>query len=168
MSAPESRAEPPRGSALLVDGSYMRDKSRGRRLIGQAGFVIGLTECHGVKVEEIVNIWNAYIDESGIHRESSNIVVAATLASGKTWQELVPEWKTVLDHYGLSHFHAVDFNCGTGECANMTREERVDCVKRLVQVAGDASLEYIAYAIKRDLYESRDTDLVSCQVSNVG
>ena len=137
----------------------MRDKSRGRRLIGQAGSVIGLTECHGVKADEIVNIWNAYIDESGTHRESSNIVVAATLASGKTWQKLVPEWKTVLDHYGLSHFHAVDFNGGTGECANMTREERVDCVRRLVQVAGDASLEYIAYAIERDLYESRGTDL---------
>ena len=88
----------------------------------------------------------AAIDESGTQGDSSNIVVATVLASVKAWGELAPKWEAILKDYGLSYSHAFDLNCGKGECAKLTEEQRVDCAKSLIGVAGDGCARGAAHA----------------------
>ncbi len=62
-----------------------------------------------------MDIWIAYIDESGIDDTNSYAVVASVIATAGTWQQLTPRWESVLALYGLTYFHAVEFNRGSGE-----------------------------------------------------
>jgi len=60
-------------------------------------------------------MFTAYIDESGIHKDSNVFVLAGYLAPEKEWTRFIPRWQAVLQKYGVSVFHASEFNSCTGE-----------------------------------------------------
>lgn len=59
--------------------------------------------------------FSAYFDESGVHQGASVCVVAGFLADDQLWTELSSQWKTALDGFELTSFHAVDCEQGQGE-----------------------------------------------------
>jgi len=81
------------------------------------------------------------------------VAVASVTAMLPTWQKLMPKWKSILSDYGLTYYHATEFNSGSGECAKLSQEDRVACVARLIKVASSFDLEYVAYVIERKLFD---------------
>lgn len=114
-----------------------------------------------MNIEEVdsVVVWFGYVDESGTHGTSSHVVVGSVIGHGRTWQAVALRWKAILKSYSLSYYHAVEFNRGTGECEKLTEQERVNCVKELIQTISNADLEYIVYALERTLFESKKSKL---------
>lgn len=104
-------------------------------------------------------VWFGYVDESGTHDASSHVVIGSVIADGKTWPAVALRWKAVLKTYGLSYYHAVEFNSGTGECEKLTKQERDNCVKKLIQTISNADLEYIVYALEKTLFDSKKSKL---------
>lgn len=114
-----------------------------------------LIESDFLKDDDILALlWISAIDESGTHDDSSHVVVASVTASVGPLQKLISQWKEVLSGYGLTYFHAAEFNSGKGECAKLRKEKRDECVKALIKTASDHQLEYVAYVIERSIFES--------------
>jgi len=101
-----------------------------------------------------LNVWIANIDESGTHIGASHTAVSSVLGSARTWQDLAPLWQDVLNKYAIAYFHATEFNCGTGQCASLSQQERIACVKELISIASNCDLEYVAYVIEEKVFGS--------------
>ena len=56
-------------------------------------------------------MFQAYLDESGTHKEASLVVVAGWVGSGKSWKYFIREWKSHLKNAHISYFHAKDPRC---------------------------------------------------------
>lgn len=110
-------------------------------------------------------IWHAYIDESGVDANSSVAVVGSVVATAKTWQELQPCWIDVLKTYGLTKFHAVEFNRGGGECGCLSKKKRDNCVADLIAVLAGSDLEYLCCSVRQNLFDMEKAKMPECQLS---
>lgn len=110
-------------------------------------------------------IWHAYIDESGVDANSSVAVVASVVATAKTWEELRPRWVSILKNYGLTKFHAVEFNRGGGECGCLSKKKRDNCVADLIAVLAGSDLEYLCCSVRQSLFEIEKAKKPECQLS---
>src|SRR3990172_9008003 len=54
-------------------------------------------------------IFTAYADESGIHQQSGNIVLAGYVSTSPQWNSFETEWKEALAGFGIPAFHMTDF-----------------------------------------------------------
>ena len=72
----------------------------------------------------------------------------------------------MLNDYNLPYFHSTDFNCGTGVAKDLTIEQRVSCVKRLIKIISDVKLEYISYILAHDTFGEvlREFDLPNLSI----
>lgn len=79
-------------------------------------------------------MFNAYIDESGIHASSDMFVLAGYLAPAREWDRFTNKWQAVLCKHGINVFHASDCNSNRGEFERFKdhKEARDDFVKELL------------------------------------
>jgi len=53
----------------------------------------------------------AYLDESGTHKDAPLVVVAGWLGDRRTWKSFIKEWSKHLKKAGVPYFHAKDPRC---------------------------------------------------------
>ena len=80
----------------------------------------------------VVNLVEAYFDESGSHSGSPVLCVAGYLLDSENAKPLTKEWTDVLAPKGLTHFRMVDCAHGAGEFAKLSRDERIAVAKALI------------------------------------
>ncbi len=76
----------------------------------------------------------AYLDESGTHAGSENLVVAGYLALADEWIAFETEWRTALAEYGIESFHMTDFSNAAPPFNGCSDAVRQSCLQKLVSV----------------------------------
>jgi len=99
-----------------------------------------------------VIMWQATIDESGTHQGSEYVVVSTVLGSLTAWGKVENNWRNVLDSFNVKHFHATEINSRRGVAEHLSREERDDCVKQLIETISNVDLEYVSYILKESCF----------------
>ncbi|NJM92330.1 MAG: DUF3800 domain-containing protein [Rhodospirillaceae bacterium] len=83
-------------------------------------------------------VFQAYMDESGIHDGAPYLTVAAYLATPQDWQEFIPEWEFM--NFPIKVFHSADCNARQREFDGWTKGLRDDHVRNLLNVIADRPL----------------------------
>lgn len=83
---------------------------------------------------DIVACFTAYFDESGTDDGSPTLVVGGAVSDISCWQSNCSEWQAALDDYGVSAFHAKDYNTRHGEFAGWEDAKRHEFIDRLLGV----------------------------------
>ena len=78
-------------------------------------------------------MYRAYFDES-TGNDSPILVVAGFLADDRLWGRFEPEWKAVLNEWGLTAFHASHFATRKKEFRGMSESDRQGLIGRLLDV----------------------------------
>jgi hypothetical protein len=79
-------------------------------------------------------IFKSYVDESGTHRESLNLVLAGYVATTDQWSSFETEWKSALIEFGINFFHMADFANKAPPYNTWTKYERGIRFKRLIEI----------------------------------
>lgn len=77
-------------------------------------------------------MYSAYFDESGHRKNGGWFVVAGFLGDVAQLVHLEREWSSILTPYGISRFHAADFNKGSTGFGHLTENDRDEIHGKLV------------------------------------
>lgn len=85
----------------------------------------------------------AYFDDSGHPDNQEAVIVAGFVASREQWQDLEREWKEVLEHAGLDHFHMRVFQ----HDKNRPLHQKEAILRRLVKIIERNTIRPIAHIV---------------------
>ena len=91
----------------------------------------------------------AYFDRSELVNPAPVVAVGGYVTTDEKWTEFESAWKQVLDDFGVSMFHMVDFECRHGEFANWLNDRRTAFIRQLIDVVHHA-LAGIAVGMRGD------------------
>jgi hypothetical protein len=101
-----------------------------------------------------LSLVEAYFDESGTHRASPVLCVAGYLFESEAARRFAAGWLKVLARHELSHFHMVDCAHGNEEFARLSKQERIDVAKDLIDLIKANTLRGVgAYLMKEAFTE---------------
>ena len=89
----------------------------------------------------------AYFDESGTHEGSHVLCVAGYIFEKRQARKLSRDWLSALEEKRLDHFHMVDCAHGAGPFANLTKNERSNLAKRMIEIIKARTILGIAVTI---------------------
>jgi hypothetical protein len=122
----------------------------------------------------MVSTVDVYIDESGTHDGSTMIVVGGYIFRKEKAEQFSQEWLSVLDRYGVSHFHMTDCANGQGHYKGWTKEKRIEHEKELISLTRKHSIFGFAIGVCPEVFEkwwckfpANDLDLYSFLLANV-
>lgn len=92
----------------------------------------------------------AYFDDSGHPDGQEAVIVAGFIATRDQWQELEREWKDVLDHAGLDHFHMKEFQ----HSDDMPFHKKEAILRRLVKIIESNTIRPIAHIVLMKEYKA--------------
>src|SRR5262249_3478016 len=90
----------------------------------------------------------AYFDDSGHPDGQEAVIVAGFVATCEQWQELEREWKQVLDHAGLDHFHMKEFQ----HSDDIPFHKKEAVLRRLVKIIENNTIRPIAHIVLMNEY----------------
>jgi len=64
---------------------------------------------------DVVAVFKAYLDESGIHADPKVFAMAGFIAPAETWDDWTPKWLEILSDNNIERFHAYHCNAFKGE-----------------------------------------------------
>jgi len=82
----------------------------------------------------IVMIFTVYLDESGIHRDSQDVVIAGYIATNEQWISFETEWKQALSEFGIPFFHMSDYAARKSHYKTWKNSERETRYERLTNI----------------------------------
>lgn len=82
----------------------------------------------------LVPVVEAYFDESGSHHGAPVLCMAGYIIGRGQAKLLTKEWSAVLKAKSLTHFHMTDCAHGNGEFANLSKIERVEVARKLIEI----------------------------------
>lgn len=92
----------------------------------------------------------AYFDDSGHPDGQEAVIVAGFVASREQWQDLEREWKEVLVHAGLDHFHMKDFQ----HDKDRPFHQKEAILRRLVKIIESNTIRPIAHIVLMKEYKT--------------
>lgn len=111
----------------------------------------------------VVTLVKAYFDESigkatvkdddGTTRRVPLLCVAGYLMDCEQSERLSEEWRSVLDDYGLSHFHMVDCAHGNEEFASLKKADRIQVSARMIAIIKRRTIMGLAVSTNPDQYK---------------
>jgi hypothetical protein len=101
----------------------------------------------------IVNLVEVYFDESGSHQGSPVLCVAGYLLDSENAKLLTKEWDEVLGSKGLTHFRMVDCAHGNGEFAKLSKDDRIEVAKALIEIIKARMLRGMGAMIVAERYD---------------
>jgi len=96
----------------------------------------------------------AYLDESGTHVESPVLAVAGFLAPQGHWLEYESKWSGVLEKWGLSTFHMVEYENRQGPYAQFSNEQRKELLASLIDIIRATVWVGVAAAVVKKDYDA--------------
>jgi hypothetical protein len=103
----------------------------------------------------IMFVAEGYFDESGDFDESPGIFcVSGYYIATEAAKEMDRAWKAVLDEYGIAYFHMVDCAHGNEFYADMSLNDRIELVKKLIALVKKYTLEGFSIVAKSDTYQA--------------
>jgi hypothetical protein len=89
----------------------------------------------------------AYFDESGSHKDATYLCLAGLLFKKSEAIKLGHEWRKILRWKELPYFHMVDCAHGNGPFANLSKPERADVARRMIEIIKSRAIQAIAVTI---------------------
>lgn len=118
-----------------------------------AGSAIRLIELLLPNGGYLMNLIEAYFDESGTHDGSPVMCVAGYLLEAEESKVFTREWNSALSDLGLSHFHMIDCAHGIEEFGQISKQERIDLVIRLIAIINGRVERGLGAMIVAELYD---------------
>jgi hypothetical protein len=94
-----------------------------------------------------------YFDESGIHRGSSNLVVAGVVATSKNWIKFEKRWSRILRDFDINVFHASALESSKEEFKGWDRNKIIALQKRLIETMKSRVELYVSHGVKIQEFE---------------
>jgi hypothetical protein len=89
----------------------------------------------------------AYFDESASHDGARDLCLAGLIFTKAEAIKLAHEWRKVLRWKRLPYFHMVDCAHGNGPFANLSKSERIEVEKRMIEIIKRRAIQAIAVTI---------------------
>jgi hypothetical protein len=99
-------------------------------------------------------MFRAYFDRSELVNPASVLAVGGYVTSDEEWAKFESAWKVVLDEFGVSMFHMVEYECRHGEFKEWTNDTRTAFIGKLIDVVHQHAMAGIAPAISIDDYRA--------------
>lgn len=96
---------------------------------------------------------HAAFDESGTHDNSPVLCVAGYVIANENLEEFNSNWLGALAEKNLTHFHMVDCAHGNGECAKLSKTERIDLQTKLINIIRTYVTRGIGAMVVADVYK---------------
>ena len=96
----------------------------------------------------------AYFDESGIHLDSTVIVVAGILATTKQWVRFDRQWRKILAKENIKIFHMTDFLSSQGEFKGWIKDRKGPFIDKLTDAIRMHSRFYFVHAVRRSEFDA--------------
>ena len=90
-----------------------------------------------------------YLDESGIHSESTVLTVAGYLSHAELWVEFEQQWRQCLSRLGLSSFHMTDYENRKNGFENLGND-RIKLLKKLIHIIHKNLAYGVSVSVKTD------------------
>ena len=97
----------------------------------------------------------AYIDESGTHRQSPVVCTAGYIFSAAKATKFTRKWNRELRKLGLDYFHTVDCVQGVGPYAEMEEGEPDVLCRKLIALIKDCAMQGVAVCLSEDEYNEK-------------
>ena len=98
----------------------------------------------------------AYFDRSELGDPADVAAVTGYVSPGDLWDQFEPEWRAVLDEFGIKTFHMNEFECRLGEFDGWKQDRRTALLTRLIAVIGGRAWVGIGAAIVLADYRALD------------
>lgn len=95
----------------------------------------------------VMQVYQAYLDESGTHDDSDRVVVAGFLSDEPRWKAFSVKWKAALDDWRVNAFHMSEFAHFRGKFKSWTEEERQERLGYLINLINDYTISSIAIVV---------------------
>ena len=109
-------------------------------VLPKGGYLVGLVE--------------VYFDESGSHDGSPVLCVAGYIIESENAKILTDEWNEVLAAKALTHFHMIDCAHGVGEFSVLSKAERIEVAKNLIEIIKARVVRGLGAMVVSDQYNA--------------
>ena len=89
----------------------------------------------------------AFFDESASHEGAPVLCLAGLIFKKSEAIKLGHEWKKVLQWKGLPYFHMVDCAHGNGPFANLSKAERSEVARRMIEIIKQRAVQGLAVTV---------------------
>lgn len=105
----------------------------------------------------IIQPFDCYMDETGVHDSSEVVAVAGYLAPFSEWIRFESEWNQAMHLYCVEDFHMTDFEGHYKEFRDnnyWTPDIRLRLIERACEISRDTTTLGLGFAVSRKQYES--------------
>src|SRR5215467_15094229 len=95
----------------------------------------------------------AYLDESGIHKNSDATAVIAAVGTPASWQKFDCEWTPFLQEVGVNSWHHRDFNSRRKSYGALTEPQWIEVRHRLCELLIEAQFFIAGASVARQTYD---------------
>jgi hypothetical protein len=99
-----------------------------------------------------IAVLEGFFDDSGTHQGSLVTAMGGCVSRAEQWAAFAPEWRRVLDDFGVSFFHSTDLANSQEEYKNWDDSRKRSFITRLARVMGDYAKTAIAGLVVVDDY----------------
>jgi hypothetical protein len=109
--------------------------------------------------ERLYVIFTAYFDESGAHRDSPVLVLAAQLGTARQWELFERRLRALQREFGFTIFHAKEFKTKSGDFRGWSDIKRYKLLSAMTELVRDGLTEATSVTLETSRYEQeyRDT-----------
>lgn len=103
-------------------------------------------------------MFKAYFDRSELTEPAPVLAVTGYLSSDENWASFEPEWRQVLDSFGIEMFHMTELECRLRAFKDWPNDTRVDFLTRLIDLVAHHAMVAIGAAIDLRDYGALESD----------
>jgi hypothetical protein len=99
-----------------------------------------------------LSLFTAYLDDSGSHKDSKNLVIGGFLGLASDWLNFETLWSILLSRYGLTYVRGTKLASFRGEFEKWDRKKRARFVEDLVQTINVAGVLGVAATVDERVF----------------
>ncbi len=123
--------------------------------------------CDILPENQVVMIFTVYLDESGTHQASRDVVLAGYVATNEQWASFETNWKKALAEFEIPFFHMSDFAAKKSYYSEWTEVERETRYERLIGIINANTTSSIGIIISRIDYAVAMGAIAPTQLSGI-
>jgi hypothetical protein len=107
---------------------------------------------HRWEPERLFVIFTAYFDESGAHKDSPTLVIAAFLGTARQWRIFERRIRGLQREYQFTQFHGKEFKAKSGEFKGWSDRKRFGLLSEITHLVRDNLTEGASVALEAERY----------------